>query len=91
MKVTVYSLRPFYDINGFFIDPPGGSFDPKHPSIYPGDEVQVRERLTPELFLEKYGRERLYSQNLLYTGNSRVLVILDRTGRTSADVVHESR
>ena len=91
MKVTVYSLQPFYDINGFFIHPPGGSFDPKHPSIYPGDEVRVRERLTPEQFLEKYGRDGLYSEKLLYTGNSRILVVLDRTGRTSADVVQESR
>lgn len=92
MRIRIYSLRPFFDIDGHFINPEKGqSFDPAHPRTYPGDEVELIEILPVNEALEKYGRGPLRNE-ILWTpvrGQRDTVAIWQRTGKTSADVLNE--
>lgn len=92
MRVTVWKIRPYFDLDNSFIDIPGQpTFDPKHPRTYPGAEVELVEVMTPDEAMIKYGVEALcHADKILYSkaygGN---VAIWRLTGRTSADVLAE--
>ncbi len=92
MKVKVYSLQPYFDIDGGFIDIPGQpTFDPKHPRTYPGNQVKVVAVLTPAQALQEYGkRELCYGGEVLYSPNGEEqIIILELTGQNSRDILSE--
>ena len=95
MKVKIISLRPFFDIDGQFVNIPGApTFDPKHPQTYPGLEVTRVETLTIKDALDKHGKDALMGPDLMYcpiqhSGKADALIaIFELTGRTSAQVVY---
>lgn len=87
MNVRVYSMKPHIDCDAMFIDPPSGTFDPYHPEIYQGDEVVVVETLTQDQAIAR--KAELMSNDVIYTSRGNTVFILQRTGRTSADVIQE--
>jgi len=93
MRVQVYSLRPYHDIEGYFINAPDVVFDPKHPGTYPGLEVKLVETLSGKQALAKYGKRALcYTDEVLYSQSnirSEPEVIIWRlTGKTSREIVY---
>lgn len=90
--VRVYSLRPFIDLDGHFIDIEGQpTFDPKHPCTYPGAEVEVVETLPVAEAVAKYGPtpDEPYQVHNSGSKNAKV-TILRLTGKTSKDIVEAS-
>lgn len=89
MKVTIYSLKPHYNLENHFIDIPNQpTFDPKHPTIYPGNEVEVVETLPGKKAQIKYGR-MIDEPYLVHNSGSKNIsvTILRLTGLTSADII----
>lgn len=90
MKTTVFTLKPYFDIDGYFINIEGEpTFDPKHPITYPGNEVRLVEELTDEQFLNRYGIDGL--DEVIYLQRGKLVQIIELTGKTSADIVLENR
>lgn len=94
--IKVYSMRPYHNIDGFFTDiPEQPTFDPLHPTTYPGNEVVPVETITGVEAVERYGKTL---DGVLYTvprSSSKLdrmrITIWEKTGKTSADIVAESR
>lgn len=92
MQVKTYSLKPYFNIEGHFINIPGmPTFDPKHPSIYPGDEVVIKEVLSPADFIAKYGKKAIFNSDVIYSQSGQQVFVLERTGRTSGDILEAIR
>lgn len=92
MKVKVYSLKPYFNIDGGFVDIPNQpSFDPKHPRTYPGNQVKIVAVMTANEASQKYGkRELCFGSEILYAPNGEGgVIILELTGKTSRDVLSE--
>ena len=93
MRVTVYSMKPYHNINGHFINiPEQKEFDPKHPVMCPGNEVEAIETISAKCAKEKYGKYMNEPYTVRNGGKSNMTVtVLRLTGRTSADVVKMNR
>lgn len=99
MKIQVFPIRPFFNIDAYFINRTNEpTFDPKHPVVYPGDEVVKVETLTGTEAIAKYSYDDLKGPDVLYTiknsglsKNQMRITIWEKTGKTSADIVQENR
>ena len=98
-RTRVFTLKPYWPVDGSFIDPPGDgpSFDPAHPTYYPGLEVECIATLTAQEFTATY-RNSPEAEDIMYSVvhpqglRGRAMVAIWRlTGRTSADVIAEAR
>jgi hypothetical protein len=94
MKIEIYSLKPYFDVDGYFTNiPDKPTFDPKHPCIYPGVEVVPVETLPAKVAQQKYGRYINRPYQVHNSGNTEkcTVTIFRYTGKTSKDIILENR
>ena len=93
MKIQIFSLKPYFNIEGHFtniLNQP--TFDPKHPITYPGAEIKTIETLTPKEAQNKYGRYINKPHQVHNSGSKNCTVtIFEYTGKTSADIIQEHK
>ena len=98
-RTRVYTLRPYWNLDGSFIDPPGDKpgFDPAHPSIYPGLEVRCTRTLSHGdfvAFCEGVNLDDIPMYSIVHPDGARggaQIALWELTGRTSADVLAAAR
>lgn len=93
MRVRVYSMEPYHDAPGYFINILGKeTFDPSHPTEYPGAEVEAVETLPLTDAKDKYMRDGVIIEPYTVRNSGYLdctVTILRLTGRTSADVIRD--